>query len=323
MKKPIVCITDYGFANVDSERRIIEAAGGELRTGQCKTPAEVLSFCADADVVIAQWAPINAEAIAGLKNCKGLVRYGIGVDNIDLKAAATAGIPVANVPDYCIDEVADHTLSLALSLVRQLGTTDARVRAGEWSITPPAKNIPALRKMTFATAGFGRIARAVLARAAAFGCKPAAYDPYVPAEVFEKAGVAKLSVDELFAQADILSLNLPLTEETRHFANASRLATMKPHAIIVNTARGGLIDTHALADALSKGTPFAAGLDVFESEPLESNHPLRKAPNALLTSHTAWFSADSVGELQRLAAEEAARRLCGENFKNTVNTVKA
>jgi D-3-phosphoglycerate dehydrogenase len=320
MKKPLVCITDYGFANIDSERQIIEAVGGELRSGQCKTPAEVIALCAEADVVIAQWAPVNAEVISALKNCKGLVRYGIGVDNIDLKAAAAAGIPVANVPDYCIDEVADHTLALALSLVRQLGATDARVRSEEWSITPHAKNMPTLRKMTFATAGFGRIARGVLSRAVAFGCKPAAYDPYVPAEVFEKAGVVKLSVEELFAQADILSLNLPLTDETRHFVNASRLASMKPHAIVVNTARGGLIDTRALADALTKGTPFAAGLDVFESEPLEGDHPLRQAPHALLTSHTAWFSADSVGELQRLAAEEAARRICGENFKNPVSS---
>jgi D-3-phosphoglycerate dehydrogenase len=320
MKKPLVCITDYGFANIDSERQIIEAVGGELRSGQCKTPAEVIALCAEADVVIAQWAPVNAEVISALKNCKGLVRYGIGVDNIDLKAAAAAGIPVANVPDYCIDEVADHTLALALSLVRQLGATDARVRSGEWSITPHAKNMPTLRKMTFATAGFGRIARGVLSRAVAFGCKPAAYDPYVPAEVFEKAGVVKLSVEELFAQADILSLNLPLTDETRHFVNASRLASMKPHAIVVNTARGGLIDTRALADALTKGTPFAAGLDVFESEPMEGDHPLRQAPHALLTSHTAWFSADSVGELQRLAAEEAARRICGENFKNPVSS---
>ena len=320
MKKPIVCITDYGFANVDSERNIIESSGGELRTGQCKTPAEVIALCAEADVVIAQWAPLSAEVIAGLKNCKGLVRYGIGVDNIDLKAAAAAGIPVANVPDYCIDEVADHTLSLALSLVRQLGATDARVRSGEWSITPPSKIIPALRKMTFATAGFGRIARSVLARATAFGCRTAAYDPYVPAEVFENAGVAKLTIEELFAQADILSLNLPLTEETRHFANETRLASMKPHSIIVNTARGGLIDTSALADALAKGTPFAVGIDVFESEPLEADHALRRAPNTLLTSHTAWFSADSVGELQRFAAEEAVRCLNGKDFKNPVKT---
>jgi D-3-phosphoglycerate dehydrogenase len=318
MKKPIVCITDYGFANIDTERDIVEDAGAELRTGQCKTAAEVIALCAEADVVITQWAPISAEVIAGLNNCNGLVRYGIGVDNIDLKAAAAAGIPVANVPDYCIDEVADHTMALALSLVRQLGSTDARVRLGEWSITPPAKHIPALRRMTFATAGFGRIARAVLSRAAAFGCRPAAYDPYVPAEAFEKAGVAKLTAEELFTEADILSLNLPLTEETRHFANAARLASMKPHAVLVNTARGALIDTHALADALTKGTPWAAGIDVFESEPLEADHPLRKAPNVLLTSHTAWFSADSVGQLQRLTAEEAARRLRGESFKNSV-----
>lgn len=165
----LVCLTDYGFKSVETERRIIEAAGAELRTGQCKTAGDVLALARDAEVILAQWAPLNAEVIAGLTRCRGIVRYGIGVDNIDLAAAKSRGIAVANVPDYCIDEVADHSVALALALVRQLVTTDRRVRTGEWKITPPLP-MPALRYMTFATAGFGRIARPVLQRAAVFGC---------------------------------------------------------------------------------------------------------------------------------------------------------
>jgi D-3-phosphoglycerate dehydrogenase len=169
--------------------------------------------------------------------------------------------------------------------------------------------------MTFATAGYGRIARAVLDRAKGFGFKLAAYDPYAtPAD-----GIAALSLEELFQQADILSLHSPLTPETKHLVNSARLAQMKPTAIIVNTARGGLIDTTALAEALQAGTIAAAGLDVFENEPLQPDHPLRNCTNAILTSHVAWFSQSSVPKLQQLAAEEAVRGLRGQPLKNQVN----
>jgi D-3-phosphoglycerate dehydrogenase len=160
------------------------------------------------------------------------------------------------------------------------------------------------------------VARAVLDRARVFGFKLAAYDPYAaPAN----DGVAPLSLDKLFRQADILSLHAALTPETKHLVNAGRLAQMKPTAIIVNTARGGLIDTAALAKALQSGTIAAAGLDVFESEPLEEDHPLRKCSNALLTSHVAWFSERSVPKLQLMAAQEAVRALQGEPLRNQVN----
>jgi D-3-phosphoglycerate dehydrogenase len=219
------------------------------------------------------------------------------------------------VPDYCIDEVADHTVALALAHARQLIQIDMRTRAGVWKIIPD-KPMPSFSEMTFATAGYGRIARAVLDRARAFGFKLAAYDPYVapPSD-----RVAPLSLDELFLQADILSLHVPLTPETKHLVNAVRLAQMKPTAILVNTARGGLIDTTALAQALQAGTIAAAGVDVFESEPLEENHPLRKCPNVLLTSHVSWLSEQSVPKLQLLAAQEAVRALKGEPLRNQVN----
>lgn len=159
-----VCITDYGFSDIHQERQIISAAGFELFAGQCKTPEAIIDMAADADALLVQWAPVNAAVIDRLKKCQVIVRYGIGVDNVDLKAAKARGIPVCNVPNYCIDEVADHALAMALSLGRQLPMVDRRLRAGVWKITPD-HHMPAFGSMTFATAGFGRIARAVLARA--------------------------------------------------------------------------------------------------------------------------------------------------------------
>ena len=313
-----VFITDYGFTDVHQERQIIHAAGHELLAGQCKTPEAIIEQAADADALLVQWAPVNAAVIGQLKHCRVIVRYGIGLDNVDLAAAKARGIPVCNVPDYCIDEVADHALAMGLSLVRQLPMIDRRLRAGTWKITPDHP-MPALCNMTFATAGLGRIARAVLARAKAFGCRLAAYDPYVPPEVFRSNSVTQLTMEDLFNQADVLSLHLPLTPETRHLVNAATLAKLKPTSIIVNTARGGLIDTVALAEALQSGVIAGAGLDVFEPEPLPDQHPLRHCGNAILTSHVGWFSDQSVPKLQRLAAEEVVRALRGEGLKNQVN----
>jgi D-3-phosphoglycerate dehydrogenase len=311
-------ITDYGFSNLDQERDALSRAGIELQTAQCKTAAEVIAVATPADALIVQWAPITAEVIAALKNCKVIVRYGIGVDNVDLKAAGERGIPVCNVPDYCIPEVADHSIALALSLARQLPQTDAAVRNKVWKITPPFA-FAAFRELTFAVAGFGRIARAVLTRAAAFGFRLAAYDPFVDKQVFIDAGVRQVTKDELFEVAGLLSLHLPLTPETRHFINRESLARMRRDAIIINTARGGLIDSDALAAALKENRIAGAGLDVYEKEPLPLDHVLRSAPNTILTSHTAWFSASSVPELQQKAAEEAVRGILGQPLKNVVN----
>ena len=318
MKRYHVAITDHGFKTTESERSILAEAGAELTVAQCKTADEVREAAMAADALLVQWAPINAAVIAALKNCQVIVRYGIGVDNVDLSAAKARGIAVCNVPDYCVDEVADHTVALATSLARQLPQIHARVNSGTWKIMPD-KPMPAFRDMIFATAGFGRIAQAVLNRARAFRFQLAAYDPYVPEETFQDAGVARLSLDELFEKADILSLHSPLTPETKHLVNKATLGRMKSTAIVVNTARGGLIDTNALAEALHSEQIFGAGLDVYETEPLPADHLLRRCRNALLTSHVAWYSETSVPQLQRLAAEEIVRAFRGEPLRNQVN----
>ncbi|MCB1106358.1 MAG: C-terminal binding protein, partial [Cephaloticoccus sp.] len=244
--------------------------------------------------------------------------YGIGYDNVDIAAAKARGIPVCNVPDYGVHEVAEHAVSMAVALARQLPSIDARLRAGTWKITPE-RQMPSLREMTFATAGFGRIARSAHHMIRGFGGKRIAYDPFVPADVMAMEAVEKVEIDDLFTRADLVSLHLPLTAETKHFVNAERLKEMKPTAIIINTARGPLIDTVALAAALKNDQIAGAGIDVFETEPLPADHPLRSAPRAILTSHVAWYSESSIPRLQRLAGEEVARGLKGEPLKNQVN----
>ncbi|MBW7894613.1 MAG: C-terminal binding protein [Opitutaceae bacterium] len=313
-----VVITDHGFPNLRHEEAVISAAGGELVVSQCKTPAEVLAAARDADALLVQWAPVPADVINALTRCKVIVRYGIGYDNVDIAAAKARGIPVCNVPDYGVHEVAEHAVSLALALARQLPALDARLRAGTWKITPD-RQMPSLREMTFATAGFGRIARSTHFMMRGFGGKRIAYDPFVPADIMAMEGVEKVEIEDLFTRADIVSLHLPLTAETKHFVNAERLAEMKSTAIIVNTARGPLVDTVALAEALHRNQIAGAGIDVFEAEPLPADHPLRTAPRALLTSHVAWYSESSIPRLQHLAAEEVARGLKGEALKNQVN----
>ena len=311
-----VLITDYGFANVDQEKSIIAQAGFSVHTAQCKTAEEVLQHGADAVALLVQWAPVTAQVIEGLQKCRLIVRYGIGVDNIDLAAAKTKGIVVCNVPDYCINEVADHTVSLALALARQLTTTHNRTLSGEWKIIPPKPMLP-FYEMNFATIGFGRIAREVLKRTDTFGFKKMAYDPFVDAAQMEREGVVFTSLDAIIKDADIISLHLPLNADTHHIINMSVMNKMKNGAIIVNTSRGGLIDTIALSEKLNEGT-ITAGIDVFEKEPLPTDHPLMKSKNIILTSHTAWYSERSVPTLQRMAAEELVYSLTTGKTKNRV-----
>jgi D-3-phosphoglycerate dehydrogenase / 2-oxoglutarate reductase len=310
-----VAITDYGFPDVAVERSIIEAAGGELRTFQCKTELEVIEAAKNFDAILVQFAPISRAVIEQLTRCKVIVRYGVGIDNVDLGAASSRGIIVCNVPHYCIDEVADHTFALAMALARQIPDIDRQVRSGFWS-NAPQRPMPASRQMSFVTVGFGRIARAVLERALACKFKIAICDSYLPANVELPMGILNLSMEQALATADILSLHAPLNEATRHMMNAQTLSSLKPTSLLVNTARGGLVDSLALANALDNGHLAGAGLDVFEQEPLPRDHPLFNCANVLLTSHVAWYSETSGVELQRMAAEEAVRALRGQPLES-------
>lgn len=318
MSKLRVVITDHGFPNLRHEEDVLGAAGAELVVAQCKTAGDVIAAAREADALLVQWAPINAAVIAALPRCRVIVRYGIGVDNVDLAAAKAQGIPVCNVPDYGVSEVAEHAVALALTLVRQIPAIERRLRGGTWKITPD-RPMHALRDSTFATAGFGRIASTAHEMMRGFGGRRIAYDPFVSEEAMHAVGVEKVGIEELFGWADVLSLHLPLNAQTKHFVNAATLAQMKKNAVVVNTARGPLIDTVALAAALQAGTIAGAGIDVFEQEPPAKDHPLFACPTAVLTSHVAWYSESSIPRLQRLAAEEAVRGLRGGPLKNRVN----
>lgn len=306
--KAKVVITDWGFPSLDPEREIFASRDIEVSAFQCKTEDDVANVTVDADVVIAQWAPVTQKAIEGMRHCKGIVRYGIGLDNIDLNAAAEKGIPVRNVPDYCLDEVADHTMALILALQRQVSRVFQLVRDGVWRITPPLE-LPPLRKSTLGLVGLGRIARLVVQRARPFGLRVIASDPFADATVFADFGVKKVTQEEVFGTADIVSLHCPLTKETRHTVNAASLGLMKKTGLLVNTSRGGLVETAALVKALQQGDIAGAALDVAEQEPIPRDHPVLALPNIIVTSHISWYSSQSVHELQRRAALTALELL--------------
>lgn len=317
----IVAVTDYGFPDLQPEEQLLQPLGFRFVTGQCKTAAEVGRLCREADAVLTQWAPVTAEAIAQMDKCKIIVRYGIGVDNVDLDAASEKGIPVVNVPDYAVQEVADHTLALLLSLMRKIPAIAEQVRGGVWQIAP-RRPIIGLKNKTIGTAGFGNIAREVIRRAKAFGMRAVAYDPYVADSAFQELGVERVDWNGLLAESDILSVHLPLTKDTKHILNGQAFEAMKPGAYLINTSRGGVVHTGDLVAALERQALAGAALDVLETEPIEADHPLLRMDQAIVTSHCAWYSEDSFERLQRYAALEIKRLFTGERPLHVINKVE-
>ena len=313
-----VVVTDYTFPDVASEERAARDAGAIFAAHQCKTGADVAEAVAGADVVAVQFAPFGEQAAKAVAPGATVIRYGVGYDNIDLAAAKAAGLKVGYVPDYCADEVADHTAAAALTLLRKLMPLDASVRAGEWAAVKHARPIKPFSETVFGFFGMGQIGRAVHARLRGFGFSFIAADPALTPDDAAALGVETVDADTLLARADIVSLHAPSTPATTGFFNAERLARMRPSAMIVNSARGQLIVEDDLAAALKAGTLAGAALDVFRTEPLPADSPLRDAPNLLLTPHAAWYSDAAIGRLQGLVAEDIARALRGEGPRKPV-----
>ena len=307
-----VVVTDSTFPHLGPEEGAARAAGADFAAHQAKSAEEVARAVAGADVALVQFARFGPEAAAAMTRGGTVIRYGVGYDNIDLAAAARAGLRVGYVPDYCTDEVAEHTVAAALTLLRKLPMLDASVRAGEWMAVAVAKPLKPFADTTFGFFGLGQIARAVLARLAGFDFRLIAHDPGLGAEDAAALSVEAVDADTLFATADIVTLHAPALPGTMGFVDAARLAIMQPHAVIVNSARGQLIVEADLATALRDGTISAAALDVFAEEPLPEGSPLRDAPNLLLTPHAAWYSEAAIGRLQSLVAEDVIRALRGE-----------
>ncbi len=314
-----VVITDYWYENLDQEKAVLaQLEDVALEAYHCKQEERLPALVKDADVVIVQFAPMTKKVIDSMTRCKLIVRYAIGVDNIDVQAATAKGIYVANVPDYCIDEVSDHAIALIFALSKKLHVLDASVRSGTWDYTV-SKPLYNLRGKTLGLVGFGRIPISVADKMKAFGMKILCHDPYIGEEQAASHGVEPTGLDELLQRADFVSVHCPLNAGTRHLIGEKQLKLMKPTAFLVNTARGAVVDEAALIAALQDGRIAGAGLDVLEHEPLSCDSPLLKLQNVILTPHSAWYSEDAVSALQRMVAEEAARVLNGNPPSNPIN----
>ena len=314
----LVAITDYVFPSLKPERAVLEPLGVELRPQQCRSEEEIITLAQDADAVLNCYAKMTDRVIEQLKRCRIIARYGIGVDNVDLAAASKARILVTNVPDYCIDEVSDHALALLLSLARRITVADGAVKAGAWEVVAH-EGIRRLRGQTLGLLGFGKIAKALASKVQPLGMKVLVSDPYLEPARIAQHGAEAVNLDRLLAEADAISIHVPLSPETRNMIGQRELARMKPTAFLINTSRGGIVDEHALAVALNEGRLGGAALDVLSVEPPPVDHPLRQAPNMIFTPHLAFYSRESVIELQTKAAEEVARALKGEPPRSPVN----
>ena len=316
-----IVVTDYTFPDLALETALITQAGCDLVGHHCTSEAELIAAVAGADAVITQFARVNANVIAAMGRARAIVRYGIGVDNVDLEAARALGIPVSNIPDYCIDEVADHTLAFVLGLTRQVVTHTVDVRAGQWRLAVPVAGMRALREQTVGVVGFGRIGREVVARLRAFKCRVLVHDPVVEPATIAASGAVATPLQELLARSDIVTLHCPSGPATRKMVRAETLATMKRGALLVNVARGDLVDTEALVAALQSGQLGAAALDVFDPEPLPGDHALRSLPNLIVAPHIASVSPTAVRALREGAAQRALKAALGELPPNVVNGV--
>jgi len=316
-----IVVTDYNFPDLALETAVLAGSGCTLVGHHCNSEAELIAAVAQADAVITQFARINATVIGAMSRARAIVRYGIGVDNVDLEAARALGLPVSNIPDYCIDEVADHTLAFMLGLTRQVVTHTSDLRAGQWRLAVPVTGMRALREQTVGIVGFGRIGREVVARLQAFKCRVLVHDPVVPVADIAAAGASAGSLEAVLAHSDILSLHCPSSAATRRLIRAETLAQMKPGALLVNVARGDLVDTEALVQALQDGRLAAAALDVFDPEPLPADHALRRLPNLIVAPHIASVSPTAVKALREGAAARALAAALGRMPPNIVNGV--
>jgi len=296
-----VLITDNNLGDSVMESEILhKALGAEVKIAQCSTEEELLGEVKafNPDALIVQWAPVTARVIRAATNCTFISRMGIGIDMIDVDSAEAANITIRNVPHYCTEEVASHAIALILSLNRRVVEFNSEIRSGLWNAPDHAKSIKKLSSSTVGLLGLGRIGKVVGQTMQALGAELVAVDPI---EGPDK--IARVSMEELADRADFISVHAPLLPETHHVLGAEFFDRCKRQPIIVNTSRGQIIDTVALAAGLGSGQLGGAGLDVFESEPVDTSHPLFSSPRTILTPHAAWCSADALPELRRQTAQ--------------------
>ncbi len=311
MRKPVIAIADSPFPSLDPVRAALAPLDPELRLAASAAPEDILAVARDADALIVCYAQLSGALLRGLTRCKVIGRTGLGVDNIDLAAARERAITVTYVPDYCLHEVSDHALALLLALARKIPFAHRTVQAGRWDM-PAGVPIRRLDGRVLGLVGFGHIPRLVAPKAQAFGLKVVASDPHVAPDVLAAAGVEGVSFDRLCEISDVISVHAPLLPATRGLIGAAAFARMQRGVLIVNTARGPLIDEAALVAALDAGQVGGAALDVLAVEPPGADSPLLHRDNVILTPHIGFYSVEALAELQTKAATDVARVLRGE-----------
>ncbi|MDR0626494.1 MAG: C-terminal binding protein [Bifidobacteriaceae bacterium] len=314
-----VVVSDCPHDVPDVEAAVAARHRAAFMVYDCADEAETAAATGGADVVLNNFAPMTRKVLAGLAKGAAVIRYGVGYDNVDVVAASELGVRVANVPDYGTGTLADHAAALLLALLRRLPHYGAAMAADGWCAKRAFGPLRAFASTTVGLVGAGRIGMALAQKLRGLGFNLIAYDKYLDPAVLVEAGIEPVGFEPLLGRAHAVSLHLPLDATTRHLIGAEALSWMRPDAVIVNTARGGLIDAEALAQALRTGALAGAGLDVFEAEPMDPDSPLRQMDQVILTPHVAFVSQDSSANLQRLAAEELDRVLCGANPKDWVN----
>lgn len=319
--RPPVVVAGAGtsFPNVDIEREILGAVGATVIDARHLSDAEIARACRDADAILSDYFACDEALIGSLQRCKVIGSYGVGYDQIDVAAADVRNIQVTNNPEYCIDEMAEHTIAMLLAAWRRIPAYDRHVREGGWDYTSqPAPR--RLRGATLGVVGFGRIGRAVATLGAGLGMRVIVHDPYL---VQAQTDADLKTLEELLSTADVVTLHLPLSPTTRGMLGAEQLAKIRPHAGVINTARGALLDDLALAAALRTGALAWAAIDAFDPEPPPPSHPLLSAPNVVLSPHAGFYSSDSLIAAQSNAAHEVLRVLQGESPLHAVGTATA
>ena len=311
MPRFLIAVTDSPFPSLDSAKAALARVDPELRMAKSASADDVLAVARDADAILVTYAKLPGDLLRQLTRCKAIGRFGLGVDNIDIAAAAELGIAVTYVPDYCMHEVSDHAMALLLALVRKIPLSNKLVQAGRWDM-PAVVPIHRLAGRVLGLVGFGNIPRALAPKAKAFGLRVVTHDPYVSQQALAAAGVEGVSFDRLLEISDFVSIHAPLMPATRGLFNAEVFGKMKTGALLINTARGPLVDEDALVSALDSLRLGGAALDVVAVEPLSKDSRLIGRDNVILTPHTAFYSVEALNELQTKCAADVARVLSGE-----------
>lgn len=325
MSGGIVVVTDHDFEDLSVEREVLDGVADVTAladdVGVDPDEGAARDALRDADGVLNLRYELDADTIARMDDCRVIARYGVGVDNVDLEAATDRGICVTNVPGYCLEEVATHAVTLLLGLLRGLPQYRESIAAGGWDreAAPPAHRLSTL---TAGVVGFGAIGRTVAERLVPVVDEVVASDPFVGGEEMAGHGVEKVPFEELLARSDAVTVHSPLTDETRGLFDAGAFDRMRDRAVLVNVARGPIVDTDDLHAALEAGTVAGAGLDVFPEEPPASDHPLRDHSSALVTPHVAWYSEESNAERRQRAAEAVRTALTGGRPDHVVNETR-